>query len=67
MKLNMALFFYGGANKFWGKLVISFFDHLNGKTRSKKIGPPNVLTDEEDETIVAWVLSMQECGLSITL
>jgi hypothetical protein len=48
----------GGGNKFWGILVISFSNHLNGKTKSRKIGPPSVLTKEEDETIVAWVLSM---------
>jgi len=67
MRLNMALFLYGGANKFWGIFVISFFDHLNGKIRSRKIGPLSVLTKEEDETIIARVLSMQECGLPITL
>jgi hypothetical protein len=33
-----------GVNKFWGIPIISFSDHLNGKTRSRKIGPPSVLT-----------------------
>jgi len=33
-----------GPNKFWGILVTSLFDHLNGKTRSRKIGPSGVLT-----------------------
>jgi hypothetical protein len=56
-----------GVSKFWGILVTSFFDHLNGKTISRKIGPSSVLTKEEDEVVVALVLSMQECGLSITL
>jgi hypothetical protein len=27
-----------GANKFWGILVTSLFDHLNGKTKSRKFG-----------------------------
>jgi hypothetical protein len=31
------------------------------------MGPINVLTREEDVTIVAWILGMQECGLSITI
>lgn len=31
------------------------------------IGPQVVLIDEEDKTLVAWVLGMQDCGLSITL
>ncbi len=33
-----------GANKFWGIRVTSLFDHLNGKTRSRKIRPWGVLT-----------------------
>jgi hypothetical protein len=35
-----------GTNKFWGKPVTSLSNHLYGKTRSKKIGPPSVLTKE---------------------
>jgi hypothetical protein len=38
---------------------------LNGK--SKKMGPRGVLTKEEDVAMIAWILTMQECGLSITL
>ncbi len=56
-----------GPNKFYGKLVTSFSNYLYGKTRSRKIGPPCVLTKEQDGIIIVWVLSMQECGLSITL
>jgi hypothetical protein len=47
-----------GANNFRGIAITSFFDHLYGKAKSKKIGPPSVLTQEEDEAIFAWVLSM---------
>jgi hypothetical protein len=32
-----------GANKFWGIPITSLFDHLYGKTRSRKIGPLDVL------------------------
>jgi len=60
-------YFFMGTSKFWGILVTSFFDHLNGKTISRIIGPSSVLTKEEDEVVVAQVLSMQQCGLSITL
>jgi hypothetical protein len=35
-----------GANKFWGIPITSLFDHLYGKTKSRKIGPPGVLTKE---------------------
>ncbi len=34
-----------GANKFWGILVTSLFDHLNGKARRMKIEAPGVLTE----------------------
>jgi len=58
--------FLQGANKLWGIFVTSLPNHLYGKTRSKKLRPLSVLT-KEDEVSVAWVLNMQECGLSITL
>jgi hypothetical protein len=47
-----------GANKFWGICVTSLSGRLNGKTRSRKIRPWGVLTQEEDEVVVAWVLCM---------
>ncbi len=59
--------FLRGANKSWGILITSFSNHLNGKIGSRKIGLLGVLIEEEDEVVVAWVLSMQECGLFITL
>ncbi len=34
------------ANKFWGIPITSLFDHLYEKTKSRKIGPPGVLTKE---------------------
>jgi hypothetical protein len=37
------------------------------ETRSRKVGLTNVLIKEEDVIVIAWVLGMQECGLSITL
>ncbi len=56
-----------GANKFQGIPITSFSNHLSGKVESKKIEPPGVLTEKKDEVVVAWVLNMQKCGLSITL
>jgi hypothetical protein len=41
------------------------FDYLNGK--SKEMGPRGVLTKKEDAAMITWILTMQECGLSITL
>jgi hypothetical protein len=40
------------------------------EARSKKmglLGLASVLIKEEDVIIIAWVLGMQKCGLSITL
>jgi len=45
----------------------SLSNHINGKTRSKKMGLGGVLTKVEDSTMNAWTLIMQECGLSISL
>jgi hypothetical protein len=42
-------------------------DHLYEKTIFKKLEPANMLIVEEDQVVVAWVLSMQEVGLSISL
>jgi hypothetical protein len=39
-------------------LETSLFVHLYAKAKSRKIKPPNILTQEEDEAIIAWVLIM---------
>jgi hypothetical protein len=52
--IECGITYFLGANKFWGILVTSFSDHLNGKTRSRKIEPLGVLTKEENK-VVAWV------------
>ncbi len=54
------------ASRHWNIPLTSLFDHLYGKTRSTKPRPTCVLTIEEDQAVVAWVLSMQEVGLPIT-
>jgi hypothetical protein len=53
------------ANWSWNIPLTSLFDHLNGKIRSQKMGPTNVLIEEEDVIVVAWIIIMQKCGLSI--
>jgi hypothetical protein len=45
----------------------SFSNHLNGKTRSKKIGLGVVFIEVNDSVVIAWTLAMQECGLPISL
>jgi len=41
------------------------FNYLNEKF--KKMGPKGVLTKEEVVAMIAWILTMQDYGLSITL
>jgi hypothetical protein len=41
------------------------FAYMNEK--SKKMGPRGVLTKEEDAAMITSLLTIQECGLSITL
>jgi hypothetical protein len=36
----------------------SFFYHLNGKTKSKKMAPRGVLTEKEDAIMITWTLAM---------
>jgi hypothetical protein len=40
-------------NTFWNVPFTSLFNHLNGKTRSKKMEPPSVLIERDDGTIIA--------------
>ncbi len=53
--------------KSWNIPMNSFSDHLNGKTKSRKMGPRGVLIEKKDSEVIAWTLTMQECGLSINL
>jgi hypothetical protein len=46
------------ASRHYNIPLTSLFDHLYGKTRSRKLRPTSMLTVEEDHVIVAWVLSM---------
>jgi hypothetical protein len=57
--------FLTNANKFWHMPFTFLLDHLNGKTILKKLGSQSVLTNEEDKALMAWILGMQECGLSL--
>jgi hypothetical protein len=40
------------ANKSWNIPMNSTTDHLNGKTRSRKLGPKGVLTRKEDVVVI---------------
>jgi len=50
--------------KQWNILLIFLSNHLDKKTRSRKMEPFKVLTNEENATKVEWILGMQECKLS---
>jgi hypothetical protein len=56
-----------GASQIFHIPLSSFSDHLNGHSRSKKMGPPRVLMEEEDVVVYNWTLAMRECGLLISL
>jgi hypothetical protein len=54
------------ARRAWNIPMSSIFYHLNGKTKSKKMGPKGVPTEEEDVAVIAWTLTMEGCGLLIS-
>jgi hypothetical protein len=45
----------------------SLSNHLNGRIKCKKAGPQGVLTKQEDEAMVTWILNMQKVRLSINI
>jgi hypothetical protein len=55
------------ASRAWNIPMSSISNHLNGKTKSRKIGPRGVLTEKKDAIMITWTLVMGECGLSISL
>jgi hypothetical protein len=42
----------------WNIILSSLIDHLNKKTRSRKMGPIGVFTKEEDVVMVKWNINM---------
>jgi hypothetical protein len=54
-------------NKLWNILLTSLSNHLNGKTRTQKMGLVGVLLTIEDQVLIKWILAMQKVYLSITL
>jgi hypothetical protein len=55
------------ANMSWNIPMNSFAHHLNGKTKSQKMGLRGVLTKKNNALMITWTLAMQECKLSISL
>jgi hypothetical protein len=43
------------ANKNWNIPLTSLSNDLNGKTKTKTRGPTSLLTNQEDEAIIAWI------------
>jgi hypothetical protein len=46
------------SSRSWNIPMSSFFDHLNGKTKSKKMGLGGVLIQEKDVILITWTLAM---------
>jgi hypothetical protein len=55
------------ASRHWNIYLTSLFDHLCGKTKSRKPRLVGMLIIEENQVVVAWVLFMLEVALSISL
>jgi hypothetical protein len=51
-----------GATRPWYISFTNLSNHLNKKTRSRKVRPHGMLTEDGNATIVAWTLTMQICG-----
>ncbi len=47
------------ANMSWSIPLSFFFYHLNGRTRSRMMGPRGVFTKEKDVVVIKWTLDMQ--------
>jgi hypothetical protein len=45
-------------SKFWYIPLTSLSNHLNGRTRSKKVGLAGVVMNEKDKTFVIYILGM---------
>ncbi len=58
--------FLGGGNGLQMYLPTSFLEHLNEKTRCRKLGPLNVLTRTKNGAIVAHVMAMQNRDCPLT-
>lgn len=55
------------ASRFWSIPLNSLFNHLNGKTWTKKVKVNGILTTKEDVIVITWILAMQKVGLSINI
>jgi len=55
------------ATKYWNILMTSLSNHLNGRTRCRKVGPQGMLIKHKDEAMVTWVLKMQKGGLFVKI
>jgi hypothetical protein len=46
------------ANKAWTIPLSSFSNHLNGKTKSRKMAPKGVLITKKGAEVIKWTLAM---------
>jgi hypothetical protein len=47
----------GTANRAWNIPMNSISDHMNGKTKSKKMGLGGVPIEKKDVAVIAWTLT----------
>jgi hypothetical protein len=54
------------ASRLWSIPLNSLSNHINGKTRTMKVGV-GISTIKEDATIITWILAMKKTSLSINI
>ncbi len=57
--------YFENVNKHWHIFLTFFSYHLDGKTITRKKRPQGILTYVKDATMVARMLGVKECELSI--
>jgi hypothetical protein len=55
------------ASMYWNIPFTSLSNHINGRTKSRKVGLQGMLIEVEDGAIVSWVLNMQKTSLFVTI
>jgi hypothetical protein len=55
------------AAEFYNIPASSLLDHMTGRITKRKYGPQEVLSEEEEASVVEWVLKMREDGQSVSI
>ena len=56
---------YSKVSAHYGIPKSSIRDHMNGRTKTRKMGPKGVLSEEEEIALCTYIEDMAECGLPL--